>query len=177
METHTQTFSLTHRQAQRLTDASPHALSRPFSVLKWTHVPSSSAAPETLSLPFIMHHAYHVSSPEVQPGTKRRVVKSQRTPKKIGSIFRRVSVSPVCREVSLLVNKKIVHEISMVLWWRCSARLIIHVNTYHDPVAKQARANELIAEGDGYSFIAAPRSPDLRHTSKRRRHLCYCGNE
>jgi hypothetical protein len=42
---------------------------------------------------------------------------------------------------------------------------------------KQARANELIAEGDGYTFIAAPRSPDLRHTSKRRRHLCYCGNE
>jgi hypothetical protein len=39
------------------------------------------------------------------------------------------------------------------------------------------RANELIAEGDGYTFIAAPRSPDLRHTSKRRRHLCYCGNE
>ncbi len=39
---------------------------------------------------------------------------------------------------------------------------------------KQARANELIAEGDGYTFIAAPRSPDLRHTSKRRRHLCYC---
>jgi hypothetical protein len=44
-------------------------------------------------------------------------------------------------------------------------------------VAKQARANELIAEGDGYTFIAAQRSPDLRHTSKRRRHLCYCGNE
>ena len=40
---------------------------------------------------------------------------------------------------------------------------------------KQARANELIAEGDGYTFIAAPRSPDLRHTEKRRRHLCYCG--
>jgi hypothetical protein len=40
-------------------------------------------------------------------------------------------------------------------------------------VAKQARANELITEGDGYTFIAAPRSPDLRHTSKRRRHLCY----
>ena len=29
---------------------------------------------------------------------------------------------------------------------------------------KQARANELIAKGDGYTFIAAPRSPDLRHT-------------
>ena len=42
---------------------------------------------------------------------------------------------------------------------------------------KQARANELIAKGDGYTFIAAPRSPDLRHTEKRRRHLCYCGNE
>ena len=39
---------------------------------------------------------------------------------------------------------------------------------------KQARANELIAKGDGYTFIAAPRSPDLRHTEKRRRHLCYC---
>jgi hypothetical protein len=44
-------------------------------------------------------------------------------------------------------------------------------------VAKQARANELITEGDGYTFIADPRSPDLRHTSKRGRHLCYCGNE
>jgi hypothetical protein len=44
-------------------------------------------------------------------------------------------------------------------------------------VAKQARANELIAEGDGYTFIATLRSPDLRDTSKRRRHLCYCGNE
>ncbi len=41
-------------------------------------------------------------------------------------------------------------------------------------MAKQARANELIAEGDGYTFIADPRSPDLRHTSKRRRHLCHC---
>jgi hypothetical protein len=27
------------------------------------------------------------------------------------------------------------------------------------------------------AIIAAPRSPDLRHTEKRRRHLCYCGNE
>lgn len=31
---------------------------------------------------------------------------------------------------------------------------------------KQARANELIAKGDGYTFIAAPRSPDLRHTEQ-----------
>ncbi len=68
----------------------------------------------------------------------------------------------------------------MVLWWRYSVSSIIHANINHDPlvcVAKQARANELIAEGDGYTFIAAPRSPDLRHTSKRRRHLCYCGNQ
>ncbi len=39
---------------------------------------------------------------------------------------------------------------------------------------KQARANELIAKGDGYTFTATPRSPDLRHTEKRQRHLCYC---
>ena len=37
---------------------------------------------------------------------------------------------------------------------------------------KQARANELIAKGDGYTYIAAPRSPDLRHTEKRRRLQC-----
>ena len=89
----------------------------------------------------------------------------------------------------------------MVVWWRYSVSSIMHVNTHHDPESnielpernetyptlkprgwvggrgKQARAIELIAEGDGYTFIAAPRSPDLRHTSKRRRHLCFCGNE
>jgi hypothetical protein len=43
-------------------------------------------------------------------------------------------------------------------------------------VAKQARASELIAKGDGYTFIAAVcaalRSPDLRHTEKRTTPVC-----
>jgi hypothetical protein len=42
----------------------------------------------------------------------------------------------VCREVSLLVNKKSrrkSYEIPKVLWRRYSPSFIIHVNTFHDP--------------------------------------------
>jgi hypothetical protein len=35
----------------------------------------------------------------------------------------------------------------------------------------------VIAREEGYTFIAAPRSPDLRHRGKSTRHLCYCSNE
>ena len=47
-------------------------------------------------------------------------------------------------------------------------------------VAASERRQGWSREGDGYAFIAAPRSPDLRHEKKRRkirRHLCYCSNE
>ena len=52
-----------------------------------------------------------------------------------------------------------------------------HVARTLEHLLEQARANELIGKGDGYTLIAAQRSPDLRHTEKQRRHLCYCGNE
>ena len=63
--------------------------------------------------------------------------------------------------IYLIVNKLL----SLSLYLSLSLSLSLSSST-------QARANELIAKGDGYIFVAAPRSPDLRHTEKRRRHLC-----
>ena len=59
-----------------------------------------------------------------------------------------------CAGSEFISEQKIAPKIlrkNKVLWRRYPACLINNVNVYHDP--------------------------DLRHTEKRRRHLCYCGNE